>query len=1092
MAAILSAFFLLAPLLPSTHVVVSSELYLPIHMALESFSMMVAALVFAVGWTAFAPGQPRNIVVLACGFLAVALMDFAHMLSYAGMPDLITPSGAEKAINFWLAARFTAAGALLIATFASWRSPADRTFRYLALTLTLLLVAATYVIGIYFQDELPHTFVPGVGLTPLKINLEYALAAAHFLIAWRILAAKFCSETVDPSWFAGGVWILGLGELFFTLYVDVSDTFNLLGHIYKVIGYALIYRAIFVSSVRAPYERLHESQRALAKSEEQLRTILDTLPIGIAWASGERDRLEYANQKFSETFGYTLADVPTLAAWCNAACPEPEHRRQFVARWNEAVERAARHNDEIAPLEARITCKNGEVKDVIIAGRIVLGRVLASFNDVTQRKRAEADMRENATRLRLALMASGQGVYDYDLRSGAIVVSEEYARMLEFDPATFRESHENFFARMDPADRERVEKRFRDHLAGVIPEYRAEFRTHTASGAWKSIMSVGAVVQWDERGQPLRFVGMHTDITAQKRADEHMRLAASIFENTREVIVVTDAQASIISVNRAFTDVTGYSADEVIGRSPRLLHSELQDDAFYQQMWDAIFNTGYWQGELWNRRKDGALYPCWETITTLRDDHGDIINFVSISSDISKYKEAEDRIRRLAYFDPLTGLPNRTLLRDRAEQALAHAQRHDCDVALLFVDLDHFKTINDSLGHTIGDGLLQKLGERLQNLLRDTDTVGRLGGDEFLIVLSELDANSTAKIAQKLLAAMADPFEIQRHSLVITLSIGISLSPRDGANFDELLKNADAALYRAKESGRNAYHFFTPEMNAAAFERLLLENALRNAIKNGELMLYYQPKSDLRTGGITGFEALLRWRHPEMGLISPNRFIPIAEDSGLISPIGGWALREACRQVKEWENAGLPPVTVAVNLSTRQFALSNVHQIVMDALTETALPPERLELEITESLLAQNLDATLEMLRNVKALGVRIAVDDFGTGYSSLAYLRRFPLDKLKIDQSFVRDLLTDPDDRAIAAGVINLGHSLGLTVIAEGVESQAQLECLCGLSCDEAQGFYLSKPLPAEQAESYLRKHLLERDSTTDFLHTDAAQQRR
>lgn len=559
---------------------------------------------------------------------------------------------------------------------------------------------------------------------------------------------------------------------------------------------------------------------------------------------------------------------------------------------------------------------------------------------------------------------------------------------------------------------------------------------------------------------------------SQKQADEQVHLAALVFDNSRELIVITDAELHVISVNRAFTKVTGYTAGEVIGQHIRNIKSGRQDQPFYEAMWQAITEAGYWQGELWNRRKNGELYPALASISAVHDAQGKVTKYISVSTDITEFKQAEDRIRYLAYYDPLTELPNRTLLRDRAEQALSKAAREHAEAALLFLDLDHFKTINDTLGHLSGDMLLQEATQRIRAALRHTDSVGRLGGDEFLIVLSRSTATSAAHVAHNLIARLAQPFSINGHDLIVTASIGIALYPRDGDDFDELHKNADIAMYKAKELGRNRYHFFTPELNQAAMERLTLESALRNAVEEGQLSLSYQPQIDLASGQVIGVEALLRWNHPQLGMVSPARFIPIAEDSGLIGKIGAWVLKEACRQNKAWQEAGLPPLVVAVNVSTRQFSLGDILGVVQQALGESGLAAEYLEVEITESLLAQDLENTLDVLNHLHDLGVQIAVDDFGTGYSSLAYLKRFPLHKLKLDQSFVRDLEQDADDRAIASGVVNLGHSLGLVVIAEGVETPAQLDILRRLGCDEIQGYLYSRPLPPADLAAWLQQY--------------------
>lgn len=687
-----------------------------------------------------------------------------------------------------------------------------------------------------------------------------------------------------------------------------------------------------------------------------------------------------------------------------------------------------------------------------------------------RRQLAEKALRESETRLRLAVSASKLGIYDLNVKTGARSYNAEYALMLGYDPASFSESSRTFFERIHPDDRARWLAAFNGYLDGTLPEYHAEFRMRTAAGDWKWISSTGMAVERDERGSPLRFVGTHSDISERKATEERMRLSASVFESSHEAIVITDASLNIIAVNKAFVDTTGYSPDEALGRHIGLLKSGYHEQAYYDAIWQQIRDTGYWQGELWDRRKNGDIYPNLAAISAVQNEQGVVTHYVDIAADITQHKQAEERIKQLAYYDALTGVPNRVLLKDRATRDLAQAQRTGTELALFFVDLDRFKNINDSLGHIMGDRLLQAVAGRLRESIRDTDTVSRLGGDEFLLLFSVDGVPGAARVARKLLETVAQPFEIDGHSLRVTPSIGISMFPKDGTNFEELLKHADVAMYKAKESGRNAFHFFAPEMNTGALDRLILEGALAQAVDRHQLELYYQPQVRLGDGAVVGVEALVRWHHPEMGLLSPAKFIPIAEETGLIASLGEWVLREACRQNMHWERSGGLRLSTSVNLSSRQFVLGDVREIVSDALRETGLPAGRLEVEITESLLVQNDGTTLDTLNHLKAMGVGIAVDDFGTGYSSLSYLKRFPLDRLKIDQSFVRDLTVDRDDQAIASAIVNLGHSMGMVVIAEGVEAEAQMRILRSLGCDEAQGYYFAKPMPATELEQFLR----------------------
>jgi len=578
----------------------------------------------------------------------------------------------------------------------------------------------------------------------------------------------------------------------------------------------------------------------------------------------------------------------------------------------------------------------------------------------------------------------------------------------------------------------------------------------------------------DAEGRVAGLVGVMVDITERKRQEEELRLAAKVFDTSNEAFLVTDADNNIRSVNRAFCETTGYSAEEVLGRNPRLLSSGHHDKTFYRQMWEALNSQGYWQGEIYDRRKSGEIYPKWTRINVVKDDQGRVVNHVAVFSDISDRKALEERLQFLAQHDHLTGLPNRNLLRLRLEQAVESAMERGAGginpVALLLLDLDHFKTINDSLGHHAGDQLLRTVVKRLKNILRESSTLCRQGGDEFLIVLPQAqDLARVSRAAETVLAALATPFEVDGHPLSITGSIGISLAPDDGSDFDTLLKKADTALVHAKQSGRNAYRFFTEAMNVSTLERLTLQQRLHQALERQELVLYYQPQLDLASGRVVGVEALLRWRTPE-GLVPPGKFIPLAEETGLIVPMGAWVIQEACRQARTWLDAGLPPMTMAVNLSALQFHRDNLLITVGDALSAASLPAASLELELTESILIQDAEATLATLKAMNAMGVLLSIDDFGTGYSSLAYLKRFTVDKLKIDQSFVRDITSDGDSAAIVRAVVQMASSLKLKTIAEGVETESQAAALRATGCDEVQGYLYARPMPAAECEAYLR----------------------
>ncbi len=712
-------------------------------------------------------------------------------------------------------------------------------------------------------------------------------------------------------------------------------------------------------------------------------------------------------------------------------------------------------------------------------------------------------------------------------------------------------------------------------------------------------LSVSAIK--DRTGKLVGVSGIARDVTARRRTDKQLHLQSAALEAAANGIVITDRHGTIVWANHAFTMMTGYSKEEILGKNPRLLKSGEQPESYYAKLWSTISTGGVWQGEIINRRKDGTTYTEEMTITpvtqdlnsvtdtyyiaikqditerkqaqqalrhaeekyraifedavvgifqtapdgrplsvnralaemhgydspeqfltevsnvsrqlfvdpgrmgelrqvldendivrgaevevyrrdrtrkwalvtvrSVRNADGNIVFHEGMVEDITDRKAAEDRVQFLAYYDALTTLPNRTLLQDRLAKAIASARRRKDQVALLYLDLDRFKIINDSLGHSLGDLLLQEVAGRLKGFAREQDTVARLGGDEFLIVLNSVKNISDAAVAaERLMGAMTGGFVVQGHSLSISCSLGISIFPENGADGETLIKNADAAMYRAKDNGRNNFQFFTKDMNAQVVERLTLENGLRQALGRKELFLVYQPQIDIGTGKITGLEALLRWQHPELGLVPPDKFIRIAENCGLIVPIGEWVLRTACSQARKWQDEGIPAVSIAVNVSAVQFRQEDFCKVIKRVLHETSLAPQYLEQELTESLLLANADVTFSVLHELKNMGLTLAIDDFGTGYSSFNYLRQFRVSKLKIDRSFVQDVAVSPDDATITKAIIGMAKSLNLKVIAEGVETEGQMSFLRTHQCDEIQGYYFSKPLAVDKVADKLR----------------------
>lgn len=563
------------------------------------------------------------------------------------------------------------------------------------------------------------------------------------------------------------------------------------------------------------------------------------------------------------------------------------------------------------------------------------------------------------------------------------------------------------------------------------------------------------------------------DITEARKTEERLQLAATVFRTTAEAIFVTNDDNRIEAVNPAFTRITGYKPEEVIGQDPKILRSDRHDDDYFRRMWWRLKLQGSWEGEIWNRRKNGEIFPEWLSIVAIRDEHDRNMRYVAVFSDITKRKKAEDIIRHQANYDLLTDLPNRMLFMDRLNHEITRTRRESYMLGLMFIDLDRFKWVNDTLGHLSGDRLLKEVADRLKRAVRASDTIARLGGDEFTVILPDLkSADNAETVARKIIDSLSEPIDLGKSQVFISASIGIATFPADSANANDLLRSADTAMYRAKEDGRNRYRFYTSEMDTEVMHRISMERDLRVALERDELRLYYQPIVRLADLSVYAGEALLRWEHPKQGLVSPGRFILLAEDTGLIFPIGKWVLRSACARAQEWLAKGMQ-LYLGVNLSSRQCHEKDFKKMMLSVLEESGLNPENLVLEISESTLIDDVDGMARMLKEMVDLGIAFSVDDFGTGYASISYLKRFPAKLLKIDPAFIANIEEDDQDRKLVSAMIHMAHKLNMLVVAEGVETLGQIRVLRQLGCDLAQGFYLSKPLPHNKFEDLVRKEM-------------------
>jgi len=806
------------------------------------------------------------------------------------------------------------------------------------------------------------------------------------------------------------------------------------------------------AALRDSEARLKEAQRIAHVGSWEL----DLVSRQLTWSEEIFRIFEIDPQRFDPSYDDVFLDAV-----------HPDDRGAVNSAYNESIKNRAPYD-----ITHRLLMPDGRIKYVhercvnYYSEQGVPLRSVGTVQDITERVLAEQALRRSEERLHVI----------YDASPVIISVSRlEDGQFLEVNPTFLRIggwTREEVVGRtsfdvgvwVEPRDREKIIEGVRAH--GAVRDLEISFRIK--SGEVRQLLCSVELIRL-EQGACLLLVAQ--DITERKKAETQMQKLSRALEQTADAVLITDRDGVIEYVNPAFERVSGYTFAETVGRQPNLLKSGRQGPGFHENLWKTILAGEVFNDVLINRRKDGSLYYEEKTITPIKDADGRVTHFVATGKDITERMQTQERLAFMAQHDPLTELPNRALLLDRLKQSLAGARWRERRVGVLFVDLDRFKTINDTLGHEVGDRLLQQLAERFQRSVRDGDTVARFGGDEFVILLDDVASeDDVAGVAQKVLQALAPPFRVDGQTLYVTASIGVSLFPNDGENASTLLRNADIAMYRAKELGKNTYQFYSADMSSRAFERLTLESNLRRALEQGEFRLYYQPQVDVTTGAIVGVEALLRWQHPEFGLVMPNEFIPLLEETGLIVPTGAWILDTACAQLAAWHAQGWPRLRLAVNLSPRQFQTQNLTTVVKQAVDRLDGDPGRLELEITEGMLLRHVPITAETLEALHLLGVRMAIDDFGTGYSSLSYLRRLPIDTLKIDRMFVRDIPHDPDDSAITVAIIALVQSMKLEMIAEGVENTAQRDFLHARGCNVMQGFLFSRPLPAEEITRLLQ----------------------
>lgn len=753
------------------------------------------------------------------------------------------------------------------------------------------------------------------------------------------------------------------------------------------------------------------------------------------------------------------------------AITHPDDKERVRATIRSAVEEKRRFS-----VQYRIVCQSGKISWVNERGigiRDEAGEVAIEgfIEDITER-RATIEALENAElRYRHIFEHASEGIFQSTREGRYLAANPALARLYGYEDAkSLIEDLSDIERRLyvEPGRRHDFLRQIGSE--GEVINFESEVYRRDGTRIW---ISENAHAVLGPNGEFICYEGTVQDISARKKAEERLKMLAMVFSNSNEAIIVTDADNRIVATNPAFTRLTGYAPEDVAGKNPRVLSAGTTPPEVFREMWKILLRDGAWQGELWDRRKTGEAYPKWLSISLVRDESGKILNHIGSFIDISELKATQEKIRYIAHHDTLTSLPNRFSLHEKLGQALAFCKRKKMQLALMLIDLDRFKTINDTLGHQAGDELLVQVAKRLGGAVRESDIVARLGGDEFVIALPGINSPAdAAHLADKIARDIAEPYLINGQEQRTSLSIGICLYPDDSIEIGDLLKNADVAMYHAKAKGRGNFQFFTEDMNIATTTRLRIESDLRLALSHGEFVLHYQPQLDLRRGCIVGVEALIRWHHPTRGMVSPAEFIPIAEESGMIGAIGDWVLEEACTQLRVWKERGIADIRMSINLSTSQFLDKTLPARIHELLGKNGLSADLIDLEVTESMSMASPDESISVMRTLSGSGLTLSIDDFGTGYSSLAYLKLLPINTLKIDRSFVEDIESDPNDADICDVTVLLAHKLGLEVVAEGVETEAQLKFLLSIGCEKVQGYLISKPLPADKAEHFIRSH--------------------
>jgi diguanylate cyclase (GGDEF)-like protein/PAS domain S-box-containing protein len=1069
--------------------------YVPLHTSMEVVAIAISAMIFGVCWATQRFHPDGRVLALGVGFLGVGFLDLSHALSNAGMPDFITANSVEKSINFWLMARLFAAVTFLLVAFWPYRLAAriGELPRYSALTAVLALVGIVNYVLLYHSTFVPRTFIEGVGLTGFKVYAEYVLMAMYVIAGIGFLT--FSKQHLQSSNFllALASFTMAMSEFFFTLYANVADVYNVAGHVYKIFAYGFLYRGLFLVTVRSPY-------LALKDSEAQYVATLDTLPDLLfevdrkgVYVSVHTSAVEKISASFRSVVGKSIDQVlsPDAARICHEAIAQADEK---------GISRGHRISVDLPEgqlnFELSVSKKiHPQTNNVTF---IVLSRDITETVKNEQRVAFEADL--NTVLLELQERDDPERKTEFLIRWVSLTkellgspVVLVYAVQGNQNSIELLAGSANFPSNDNAAsDSEAIAV---DQLgtwatalatgeAIVVNQKITELDTKGLPGQHESLSRYvslpvleGGLVRLlvvvgdrpsdysDEEVNAVKILATTLwTLLVQRRKDAVIKQLSEALEQSPHSVVITDTSARIEYVNKAFCAASGYSPEEVIGQNPRMFQSGETSPLLYQELWRRLKGGESWQGEFTNRSKDGGTYVESVAIYPVLDQFGQHTHYVAHKVDVTHTKAAEQRIRDLSDFDPLTGLLNKKSFDRQLSLAVTEASQRQELLSLLWFNLDNFKLINESLGHEAGDELLIEMAGRLLDSVGTRITVARYSGDTFAVILPRETQSVVAVLAAEILKKLKASVQIASQELSVGASLGIAVFPEDANTPGALASAAEIAMYRAKQEGRNNLRFFSPEMQLNTQRSLDLAVSLNGAHERGELYLVYQPQYGFSRGQATGAEALLRWEHPKWGAIAPSEFIPIAEQTGHIVPIGQWVIAQVARQIREWEDSGLSGLTVAINVSAIQFIRAGFVEDLSRVISEVSVPPDRIEVEITEAVALKDPEQAVAIIQRLHLAGFQIALDDFGTGYSSLSYLRRYAIDKLKIDQSFVNELTASQSDQSIVTAIIKMAHSLGMTTIAEGVETQEQARLLQALGCDELQGYWLSRPISAAE----------------------------